>query len=197
MRLAKSETFLTLVANYPQLKRLVSYSQTPSEMSMLIQDSISWERPLRVFQLTSVSCHLEDPNWPDILNSSTKKNMMILNQAPKMFLWISWLDRPLNSFKRSSITLKMLMKEKKTWENWIIRGELLWSWTSLSLTPPLYSNTALLIHSGKHTETMATSHLNLNTKLSLQHLAPSELVTFPRRDTTKPSVRILLTARIP
>ena len=67
---------------------------------------------------------LQDPLL-DILNFLINKNMNITIQDLWMEKRISWQDQPMKPFKRKFNTLRMLMKERKIWENWTIKEELL------------------------------------------------------------------------
>lgn len=90
----------------------------------------------------------------------------------------------------------MHMKEKKTWENWIIKEELLWSWTKINRIRLQCINMEHLIHLELLMELTKVSKIKHH-GYTVHHLMdPLKLVTYLERVITRILVKIQLILKI-
>jgi len=143
-----------------------------------------------------ISHHQADISLYKILNLYTWKNLIFRKRDWKILLWILWLDQLLTFSRKNSNTLKMLMKEKRTIENLIIKEELPWFLTKGSHILLQSISMEHLIHSEKHMELKKTSLWNQTGHMVHQSLVLSELVTYLREATIEQSEKMLHISKI-
>lgn len=173
---------LTVEEERLSLKRSINLFPMPLAMNIKMPANISLEKTIRR-KVTSNVVLLDQ--WLDILNFLTNKstNIIILDLSTERKT--SWLDQLTNHSRRKFNMLKMHMKERKIWENWIIREELLWFLINLSHFQTQSSNMALLIVSEKPMVLTESSKKKSSQSILHQVSELSKLVTYQRKVTTK------------
>ena len=151
-----------------------------SVMNIKMQVNISLEKIISQKVYSNVV--LQD-QWLDILNFLINKNMNTTTQDLWMEKRISWQDQHMKLSRRKFNTLKTHMREKKIWENWIIKEELLKFWINLSHFQILLNSTVLLILLEKHMEQTESSMIKSSQNIQHQALVLSELVTYLKKVT--------------
>ena len=151
-------------------------------MNIKMQANISLGKKIRR-KVTSNVVLLDQ--WQDILNFLTNKSTNIIIQDLSTERKTSWLDQLTNHSRRKFNMLKTPMKERKIWENWIIREEQLWFLINQSHFQTQSSNMALSMVSEKLMVLTESSKINSFQSILHQVLELSKLVTYQKKVTTK------------